>query len=127
MLYFVATTANICKLPKVTGPCRARIPRWYFNDKTKRCERFIYGGCRGNKNNFKSLAGCQGKCPGRFFFCENIYGAPRKVFFLISFYFGLPVAKANNELSYIIASYCEILARQAEILQKTIKNIQQYF
>ena len=51
-----------CSLPKVVGPCKAAFPRWFFNTKTRRCERFIYGGCQGNANNFNSLAECLNTC-----------------------------------------------------------------
>uniref|UniRef100_A0A673C5K2 BPTI/Kunitz inhibitor domain-containing protein n=1 Tax=Sphaeramia orbicularis TaxID=375764 RepID=A0A673C5K2_9TELE len=36
------------------GPCRAAFQRWYFNSLTGRCQRFIYGGCKGNKNNYEN-------------------------------------------------------------------------
>ena len=32
-------------------------PRFYHN--AGKCEQFIYGGCRGNENNFASLEACQ--------------------------------------------------------------------
>ena len=86
--------ANICKLPKVTGPCRARIPRWYFNYNTKRCERFIYGGCRGNKNNFTSLTSCQKKCPGEFHHCYNAYHTLRWQ----SSIFAIPFCQRKHEI-----------------------------
>ena len=53
---------DICLLPRVTGPCRARIPRYFYNNATKRCEGFIYGGCRGNKNNFRTQKECEKQC-----------------------------------------------------------------
>ena len=36
-----------CKLAHATGPCRAAIPRFYFNPATSKCEPFLYGGCQG--------------------------------------------------------------------------------
>ena len=42
----------VCKLPMEAGPCYALKPRYFFNFDTRRCEEFIYGGCRGNENNF---------------------------------------------------------------------------
>ncbi|GMH43260.1 hypothetical protein BSKO_11182 [Bryopsis sp. KO-2023] len=53
---------DICKLPAVTGPCRAAIPRWFFNSLSGQCERFTYGGCRGNKNNFQTIEECKKAC-----------------------------------------------------------------
>ncbi|KAK6107830.1 Kunitz/Bovine pancreatic trypsin inhibitor domain family protein [Brugia pahangi] len=51
-----------CKLPKVNGPCSGRHKRYYFNAKTGQCERFEYGGCLGNSNNFLHLTDCEAKC-----------------------------------------------------------------
>ena len=53
---------NICLLPRVAGPCYAYFPRYFYNSLTKRCERFIYGGCRGNANNFVTIQQCQRQC-----------------------------------------------------------------
>ncbi|KAK6180449.1 hypothetical protein SNE40_012601 [Patella caerulea] len=52
----------ICKLPKVTGPCRAYFPRYYYNTRTNECTKFIYGGCRGNENRFRSEDECEHTC-----------------------------------------------------------------
>ena len=60
---FVLDSENpVCLLPKVTGPCRAAFRRYYYNNSKKRCELFIYGGCQGNKNNFKTLGACKRTC-----------------------------------------------------------------
>ena len=59
-------TENPCGLPLVTGPCRALILRWGFDEETGCCRTFIYGGCGGNNNNFMSQAQCMdtcGNCP----------------------------------------------------------------
>ncbi len=53
---------NKCSLPKVTGNCRAAFRRFYFNGLTQKCERFIYGGCGGNTNNFMTESECTSKC-----------------------------------------------------------------
>ena len=45
----------VCQLPMEAGPCYALMPRFFFNFETRRCEQFIYGGCRGNKNNFGTM------------------------------------------------------------------------
>nr|XP_039258617.1 papilin-like [Styela clava] len=55
---------DICKQPKDSGPCEAAISRYFFNTKSQACEQFIYGGCQGNDNNFKTLQKCQIKCGG---------------------------------------------------------------
>uniref|UniRef100_A0A0X3Q9Z3 Papilin n=1 Tax=Schistocephalus solidus TaxID=70667 RepID=A0A0X3Q9Z3_SCHSO len=52
----------VCKLPKDVGPCRGALLRYYFNYETKRCDEFIYGGCKGNANNFQTILECQELC-----------------------------------------------------------------
>ncbi|CAN7988853.1 unnamed protein product, partial [Ixodes hexagonus] len=54
---------DLCYLPAERGPCRAHIPRWFFNNETGECETFVYGGCRGNANNFPTIQQCQLTCP----------------------------------------------------------------
>ena len=51
-----------CSKPKVTGPCRARKERFYYDIETEKCVEFIYGGCKGNENNFISLEECNNAC-----------------------------------------------------------------
>ena len=59
----ICITSDICSLPKEVGRCKALIPRYYYNTTTRKCEKFYYGGCGGNQNNFKTLSQCNGKCP----------------------------------------------------------------
>ncbi|KAI0240899.1 PI-actitoxin-Aeq3b, partial [Lamellibrachia satsuma] len=54
-----------CKMPKVPGPCKGYFPRFFFNTKTGKCEKFIYGGCEGNRNNFKTEEECKKTCPDK--------------------------------------------------------------
>lgn len=53
---------KVCYQPKVPGPCRGSIPRWWYNKRTGRCQKFIYGGCKGNSNNFTSKLACLRRC-----------------------------------------------------------------
>uniref|UniRef100_A0A8D2KZ06 BPTI/Kunitz inhibitor domain-containing protein n=1 Tax=Varanus komodoensis TaxID=61221 RepID=A0A8D2KZ06_VARKO len=55
---------DICDLPVDPGHCKAYIVRYYYNRATNRCQKFIYGGCKGNGNNFKTLEQCQKTCVG---------------------------------------------------------------
>lgn len=53
---------EFCAAPQETGPCRAAFPRWYFDVETQTCRKFIYGGCRGNKNNYEREENCLRRC-----------------------------------------------------------------
>jgi hypothetical protein len=53
---------EFCALPKVTGPCRARIPAYYYDEAKDQCLMFIYGGCSGNENRFSTFHDCQLTC-----------------------------------------------------------------
>lgn len=53
---------SVCLQPKKVGPCKARMPRFYYNSKSKTCEQFFYGGCQRNDNNFKTEEDCKDKC-----------------------------------------------------------------
>ena len=52
----------ICSQPVDAGPCKAFNPRFFYNSDTGKCQGFIYGGCRGNENNFETLNECQDAC-----------------------------------------------------------------
>nr|CAB3262578.1 uncharacterized protein LOC100180559 [Phallusia mammillata] len=60
----VAPTGSetVCLLPRDSGPCRGRFPKYHFNQHTQACELFTYGGCEGNANNFETPAQCQQMC-----------------------------------------------------------------
>ncbi|KAL1474951.1 hypothetical protein MTO96_037641, partial [Rhipicephalus appendiculatus] len=51
-----------CKPAADPGPCRAWRPRWYYNVVTGQCDTFIYGGCKGNKNNYVAWIDCDTSC-----------------------------------------------------------------
>ena len=51
-----------CKQDKDPGPCKGFFPRYYYDYKSKKCVEFIYGGCKGNSNNFKTLEECEKTC-----------------------------------------------------------------
>ncbi|XP_063799707.1 amyloid beta precursor like protein 2 isoform X2 [Pseudophryne corroboree] len=52
----------VCSQEAITGPCRAMFMRWHFNAPLKKCVRFVYGGCGGNRNNFESEEYCMAVC-----------------------------------------------------------------
>nr|XP_020821283.1 kunitz-type protease inhibitor 4 isoform X2 [Phascolarctos cinereus] len=57
-----ASIPEICTLPQSIGSCRGSFPRYYYNKFARRCERFLYGGCGGNRNNFIFVEQCQLAC-----------------------------------------------------------------
>ncbi|ELW49121.1 Tissue factor pathway inhibitor 2 [Tupaia chinensis] len=58
----IGNNSEICLLPPDEGPCRARIPSYYYDRYTQSCRQFMYGGCEGNANNFETRAACDEAC-----------------------------------------------------------------
>ena len=58
-----AVEVGLCELPAAPGPCTEDLVwRFYYNAVSQRCERFRYGGCGGNRNNFETLKDCENVC-----------------------------------------------------------------
>ncbi|EJD73833.1 kunitz/Bovine pancreatic trypsin inhibitor domain-containing protein [Loa loa] len=53
------------------GRGQAKLTRYYFNSRTRTCEKFIYSGKGGNQNNFLSKMDCEETCPILDNPCEN--------------------------------------------------------
>lgn len=53
---------NRCLEPKEMGGCRATLGYVYFDTETKTCKDFIWGGCDGNENRFRSTEDCEKVC-----------------------------------------------------------------
>lgn len=65
--------ANVCTMPKVTGPCRAYFLKWYFDTSSGSCRQFVYGGCNGNGNQFQLKEDCEANCRGsKYNYCSVI-------------------------------------------------------
>lgn len=54
--------SEICQEEKEEGQCGGTFPRYWYNAKTQRCERFIYTGCKGNRNQFETEEECKHFC-----------------------------------------------------------------
>ncbi|XP_037294252.1 papilin-like isoform X4 [Manduca sexta] len=57
-----AYVPDLCTLPAAIGDCADYRERWYYDTREKSCQRFYYGGCAGNGNNFATQAECEGRC-----------------------------------------------------------------
>ncbi|XP_029386594.1 tissue factor pathway inhibitor a isoform X2 [Echeneis naucrates] len=77
---FVSEDKNPCHLPEAPGPCRGLVTRYFFDNRSKQCKQFFYGGCFGNANNFRSLSECQAKChnPAKPTRTPEVYTQPAK-------------------------------------------------
>lgn len=59
-----AATSNhfVCTQPVNQGSCFEKIQSFFFNSQTGRCEPFVFRGCGGNRNRFKTEQACQNFC-----------------------------------------------------------------
>ncbi|XP_073964918.1 trypsin inhibitor-like [Choristoneura fumiferana] len=51
-----------CSDPIFKGPCKGFYKRFAINTDENECIEFVYGGCDGNGNNFKTLDECEAAC-----------------------------------------------------------------
>ncbi|XP_067833390.1 protein AMBP [Heptranchias perlo] len=51
-----------CQLAHDAGPCFGFFPRYHYNQSSMTCEKFTFGGCLGNRNNFVSDRECLQTC-----------------------------------------------------------------
>ena len=57
VIYFIHFISD-CLLPTVSGTCKGFFPRFSYHQSTKSCTKFIYGGCKGNANNYLTVEEC---------------------------------------------------------------------
>ncbi|XP_071507379.1 uncharacterized protein [Diadema antillarum] len=53
---------EMCILPASSGPCKGKFESFFYNQKSGSCETFVYGGCRGNQNRFRTHTDCEIAC-----------------------------------------------------------------
>ncbi|XP_057657573.1 spondin-1 [Diorhabda carinulata] len=56
------TAKVVCMQDGDPGPCQGYFNRWWFDATKLKCFPFIYGGCRGNRNNFLTEDQCMDTC-----------------------------------------------------------------
>lgn len=50
-----------CNLEPDAGPCRAYMPKYYYDKNEKKCKQFIWGGC-GGAVPFDNMEECEKQC-----------------------------------------------------------------
>lgn len=58
------STGNACNQAPSSGVCLALIIDYYYNKTANTCNKFVYGGCGGNDNNFPTGEECTRICGG---------------------------------------------------------------
>ena len=59
------SAAEACTERQDPGPCSNYTIRYSYDLREGRCKPFYFGGCDGNRNNFRSDAECREKCEAR--------------------------------------------------------------
>jgi hypothetical protein len=58
----ISSKEDFCLMTADPGPCTAEEIRFFYDSQTLRCRQFIYSGCGGNNNQFKTEAECLETC-----------------------------------------------------------------
>jgi hypothetical protein len=61
----------LCSLEPDTGPCKAAMPKYYFDEEEQECKEFTWGGCEGTVP-FDNLDECLLTCENVIFEKENL-------------------------------------------------------
>lgn len=62
MRLFAVTIEEVCHSTADSGPCGNYEDMYYYDSYSGRCHLFIYGGCGGNLNRFKTREECEARC-----------------------------------------------------------------
>lgn len=52
----------VCELTVDSGTCSDFQDAWYFDSFSRKCHRFIYSGCGGNSNRYRTKDECELRC-----------------------------------------------------------------
>ncbi|XP_028175801.1 trypsin inhibitor-like [Ostrinia furnacalis] len=61
VLSTVSAENPTCMMPIESGNCFGNFPRYAYT-REHGCQEFVYGGCGGNNNNFKTYQECERFC-----------------------------------------------------------------
>ncbi|KJH46710.1 Kunitz/Bovine pancreatic trypsin inhibitor domain protein [Dictyocaulus viviparus] len=56
------TIEEVCRSTQDSGPCKEYSEKFYYNAYKGTCQTFIYGGCGGNLNRFRTEEECMQRC-----------------------------------------------------------------
>ena len=56
------SSPSVCSVSPIVGPCKAILERYFYKETSGRCEKFYFGGCKGNGNNFETESTCNDTC-----------------------------------------------------------------
>ncbi|KFP78828.1 Collagen alpha-1(VII) chain, partial [Acanthisitta chloris] len=57
-----SSPAASCLQPMDEGSCQHYTLLWYYHVEAKSCRPFLFGGCQGNSNRFKTRWKCEQQC-----------------------------------------------------------------
>ncbi|KAG2458742.1 CALRL protein, partial [Polypterus senegalus] len=128
---------DACNLDEDPGPCRGLITRYFYDVRKQKCERFLYGGCLGNANNFRTSQDCWESCsnaswhpPTRAFHYKMDSHWTLALIFLAAFFL-LVATEANdtelsthNVYSSLTVTRNRIVTAQFECYQKIMKDVE---
>lgn len=60
MLY--SSKTDVCRAQVDPGPCKAALPKYFYDAADGSCKEFAYGGCQGGPNRFSTIEECEDNC-----------------------------------------------------------------
>ncbi|OUC48258.1 putative Kunitz/Bovine pancreatic trypsin inhibitor domain protein [Trichinella nativa] len=141
----------VCNQEQAVGACANYAERWYFNSKSRSCERFFYSGCQGNFNNFNSYEQCLSYCGQAFQLSPNVHKGlllwkvlvhmqsaeavliltpARQTIFVTMMVGGLDAARQGRKHAALIRSTLELFALALQfhvgIIIQEVKNVKRF-